>query len=136
MRVSRRTLFKYSVDELVAVIEESRGRRNFKLSELGELGPEELGRLIPAIMDASNVTVEGGYAVVSRTKGRRDMLFQTGSKEEDVWSRIDGRATVRAIADALAQDWSETADTAFARVRHVFLALVRSGVCRPCNPLE
>ena len=136
MRISRRAVFRYSVDELVAAIEESRGHRNFKLSELGSLDAAELGRLIPAIMDASRVTVDGEHAVVSRPDGRRDLLFTLGSKDEDVWSRIDGRATVQAIADTLAPVWGEAPDAAFATVRHLFLVLVRSGVCRPCNPLE
>ena len=135
MDLTRRSAFKYSIDELVALVEECHGRRSFKLSGLSALADEQLGRLIPAIMDASNVRVDDGDVVVLE-RGRRLVLFRAGAPEQGVWARIDGRTTVRAMADALALEWGEGADAAFARVRAVVLALVRSGVCLPRNALE
>jgi hypothetical protein len=133
--MERRSFFTYALDEVLAVFEAARGRRSFKLSALPHLTPEELGRLIPAINDATGVTSDGTDFVVLRD-GKTEVLFGIGSKEEDVWLRMDGRASVSEIADSLATQWNESAKTAFGRTRKVFLLLVRKGICLPHNPLS
>ncbi len=135
MAIDRRSFFTYVLDELLAVSEEARGRRSFKLSALPQLTSEELGRLVPAIMDASNVASDGTDFVVQRA-GKLEVLFGIGSKEEDVWSRMDGHASVSEIASSLATLWNESAKTAFERTRRVFLLLVSKGICLPHNPLS
>jgi len=132
--MERRSFFTYVLDQLLAVSEEARGRRSFKLSSLPHLTSEDLGRLIPVIMDATDVTSDGTDFVVLRNR-KTEMLFGIGSKEEDVWSRMDGRANVSEIADSLAVEWNESAKTAFERTRRVFLLLVSKGICLPRNPL-
>jgi hypothetical protein len=136
IKTSRRTFFRYSLDELVGVFDETRGKPSFKLSTLATLNDEQLGSLVPAITDASNVSGRGDHFVVTLPDGQAEVLFGVNSKEEDVWSRIDGRASLRHIADALALEWDETRATAFARARSVFLQLASKRICVPCNPLQ
>jgi len=136
IRTSRRSFFRYALDELVAVLGETRGKPSFKLSTLATLTDEQLGRLVPAIRDASHVSGRDGDFVVTLPNGQTEVLFGINSKEEDIWSRMDGRASLRHIADALALEWNETRDNAFARARSVFLHLASKQICLPCNPLE
>lgn len=118
------------------MLDETRGKPSFKLSTLATLTDEQLGRLVPVIRDASNVSGRGDDFVVALPNGQTEVLFAIDSKEEDVWSRIDGRASLRHIADALALEWNETSASAFARARSVFLHLASRQICLPCNPLE
>ena len=132
----RRDFFKYSLDELIAAFDQSRGRQSFKLSDLSGLPQEKLGRLIPSILDASTVVADGHRFVVRRPRGQVLVLFERGSMEEDVWSRMDGRSSLWEIADALAIAWKETGEIALARTREVFLRLAEQQICIPRNPLE
>ena len=132
----RRGFFRYSLDELIAAFDESRGRPSFKLSDLAGLTDDQLGRLIPAIMDASQVSADQGNFVVRYPGGHADVLFAIGSMEEDVWSRIDGQSNLQQIADAMAIEWNETGEAAFARARKVFLQLAGRQICIPRNPIE
>jgi hypothetical protein len=132
MALSRRALFRHSVDELVAAVEECHGHPSFRLSDLGTLPDDRFARLIPAITDASNVRIEAGRAVLVRAHAAPVALFDANSVEADVWSRIDARTTVRGIADGIAGGQAR----AFERVRSLVLLLVRHGICQPCNPLE
>jgi hypothetical protein len=120
---------------MVAAVDESRGRPSFKLSGLAALSDEAVGGLIPVIPDVSAVDARDGHYVVRRS-GRTVALFPLGSREAELWSRFDGRSTLRAIAAELAAEWNEPAGTAFRRAREVFLRLVAAGICRPVNPLE
>ncbi|MCG8463163.1 MAG: PqqD family protein [Holophagales bacterium] len=132
--MERRSFFLYALDEMLTLCEQARGRSSFELSTLPQLPSDELGGLVPAIMDASDVASDGTDFVVRRG-GRVEALFGIGSKEEDVWARIDGRASVSEIADALTTHWNESAETAFGRTRRVILLLVDKGICLPRNPL-
>jgi hypothetical protein len=134
--MSRRGFWKISLDELAAAFDEGRGKRSFKLSALVLLPDDDLGRLIPAIVDASRVAAEEHHFVVRWPDGRTEALFDRHSMGEDIWSRMDGRSTLRQIAHALAVEWNDTDAAAFARVRGVFLRLIRTQICRPLNPLE
>jgi hypothetical protein len=131
----RRKFFQYAMDELVAAVDESRGRPSFKLSDLGGLPDDELGRLVPAILDVSHVSGQGDYFVLKMPGRGAELLFAKGSHEEEVWSRIDGHATIQQIADALALAWNAPGEVAFARVRRLFLHLVNKRLCLPLNPL-
>jgi hypothetical protein len=132
----RRGFFTHSLDELVAVFDESRGRRSFKLTELASLADGTLGRLVPVIMDASKVTADRGRFVVRSARGQTVMLFQVGSVEEDVWSRMNGQSSIEQIANAIAIEWNETREVAFARTRNVFLQLAGRQICIPRNPIQ
>lgn len=131
----RRAFFRQSVDELIAAVEQYRGRPSFKLSLLGGLSDGELGGLIPAIQDVSPVRAVGDSFVLDGPGGS-EPLFAIGSREEDVWCRMDGRATLRQIADALALEWNESRAVAFATTRSLFLKLAGRQLCLPLNPLE
>ena len=98
------------------------------------LADDDLGGLIPAILDVSAVGADGDHYVLRRS-GRSEALFPVGSKEAELWSRFDGRATLRAIATELAAEWNEPAGVAFRRARKLFLRLAVTGICRPQNPL-
>ena len=135
-RTGRRGFFKHSLDELIAVFDESRGRPSFKLTDLAGLSDEQLGRLIPAIMDASRVRAYQGNFVIKHPDGHTDVLFGINSLEEDVWSRIDGQSNLEEIADSIAISWNETGEAAFERTRKVFLQLADRQICIPLNPLE
>ncbi len=132
----RRDFFKCSIDELIAAFDQSRGRQSFKLSDLPGLPQEQLGLLIPAILDASSVVADGHRFVVRGPRGKLLVLFESGSMEEDIWSRMDGQSSLREIADALAIAWNETSERAFARTREVFLRLAEQQICIPRNALE
>ncbi|HEV3040914.1 MAG TPA: hypothetical protein VHA33_24315 [Candidatus Angelobacter sp.] len=134
--IGRRGFFKYALDEIVATFDECRGRRSFKLTELAGLSDDQLGRLVPAIMDASNVSTDGTHFVVRHPNGQKAVLFKLGSMEEDIWSRLDGQSSVRQIANSLAFEWNETSEAAFAITRRVFLQLATEQICIPCNPVE
>jgi hypothetical protein len=135
MGISRRSLFKYSIDEVVALLEETRGRQSFRLSDLARLENDKLGRLIPAIMDASRVRVIADRVVVDHQQ-RQDVLYDVGSMEADVWPRIDGRTSLQNIATSLAPVWGDGDAAAFGRVRRLFLALVDVGICLPLNSAD
>src|SRR5262249_29506570 len=101
IETGRRRFFMHSLDELIAALRESVGRRSFRAADLPTLSVDQLSRLVPAIMDASKVTAEEGSIVVKCASGRADVLFRTGSIEEGVWCRIDGKSTLGQIAESL-----------------------------------
>lgn len=133
---SRRHFFRTSLDELLAVVDECQGTRSFTLSSLDTLGDVELGRLVPAIMDASGVVGNGELFVFRPANATPEVLFAAGSKEEDVWARMDGRASLQEIAAAHSLEFADTLPIAFARTKRLFLRLIRLQICRPRNPLE
>lgn len=133
--LTRRQWFRYSIDEVLGVVEQYNGRPNFKLSDLAALSRADLGRLVPAIVDASSVRAEREQVVVRRDGRLVEPLFDVGSMEADVWARIDGQTNMESMAESLASAWGEAPDPAFDRVREVILRLVRHGICLPQNPL-
>jgi hypothetical protein len=134
--IGRRRFVRDSLNRLLALLEDRSAQPTFELSSLGGLSDGRLGRLIPTTLEASDVRAEGERFVVSRPGAPPEPLFEAGSLEEDAWSRMDGRSTIRQIADALAVEWSVTGDAAFARTRRLFLHLVDLRLCLPCNQLE
>ena len=132
----RRTFFKQAVDELFFLIAEIRGRRNFKLSALDQLSDRELGDLVPAIMDASDVRLRGDDFVQRLQDGAEVFLFSKGSFEEQVWARMDGSTTLQEIAVSMAQQGHLRDGDAFGRVRRFFVFLAGRHLCFPLNPLE
>ena len=131
----RRNFFRYVIDELFAAVDEGRGRPSFKLSDLDALPNPEIGRLVPALIDISQVSGDGDNFFLLLPGGGREMLFATGSREEEVWSRIDGRATLQQISDDVRLTWNVPGDVAFDQVRRLFLFLVGKQLCLPLNPL-
>ena len=123
MALTRRSLLRYTVEEVLALADEAGGRRSFKLSDLPALSREQLGALVPAFVD------EDG----SRESA---VLDDAGAPESAVWRRIDGQTSIAEIASRLAVEWGDGDDAAFERVRMVFLQLVSRGTCLPVNALE
>lgn len=132
----RRNFFRFAIDELAAAVDAGRGRPSFRLSDLGGLPGREIGRLIPAILDVSHVSGDDERFFLNLPGGGREELFAKGSCEEDLWSRMDGRATLQEIAEDASLTWNLPPDAAFARVRTLFLFLVEKQLCLPLNPLQ
>lgn len=131
----RRAFVRHALDQLIAAVDEYRGRPSFRLSLLAGLSDNDLGGLVPAIQDVSAVRAVDDYFVLEGPGGS-EPLFAMGSREDDVWCRMDGQATVRQIADALALEWNESRAVAFAMTRALFLKLAGRQLCLPLNPLK
>lgn len=134
--VSRRRMLRASIGKVKDALDDFHGRPNFNLSGLGDLPDDDLERLIPVIMDASDVYVDGDQVVVRRNGQPPEVIFMTGSAEEDVWARIDGATCLGVIAQSLAGAAGERPTVTFNRVRALFLSLVSHGICVPRNPLR
>ncbi|MCC6155360.1 MAG: hypothetical protein IT367_16445 [Candidatus Hydrogenedentes bacterium] len=132
---TRRVFFEYLTDEIFAAVDDCRGRPSFKLSELDELADEDIGRLVPALLDVSAVTTSGGEVILTQRSGYHEVLFRKNTFEEETWSRIDGSATIKEIADTMAPLWLVPEQISFTRVRVLFILLVKKQICLPLNPL-
>ena len=132
----RRSFFRFSLNELTTLVDDSRGFHDFRLSDLPGLSDDRMGSLVPLIVDPARVSRAGALYVCAMARGEPAVLFPAGSRASEVWTRIDGQSSVRQIADALAGLWNEPPERTFSLTRGVFQMLAAREICVPRNALE
>jgi hypothetical protein len=136
---SRRAFFRLLADEGCATVEELRGRRQLRLSELPRLPDALLAQIVPVILPGVRIEVTG-EVVLGKLPGREEAveLFAyelSESVDSFIFNRFNGQKPIGRISQDLAAAKSLGPEESFGRVREFFLRLVRHGVCAPGNPV-
>jgi hypothetical protein len=133
----RRAFFQSFVSETLALVDEARGIPQHRLSALGDLPDDILGRLKPLVSAEIEIMVTDHH-VAARRKGEEQttVLFDTTPENTFAFNHFNGSTTVADIGSKLAtyMDWDS--DRGFAHVRGLFRRLARLGVCLPGNAIE
>jgi hypothetical protein len=133
---SRRAFLPSLLREAVVTLGMMRGGYGGRLSELGELPPEQLARIRPVLNPAYEILVEQDQVWAREIKTDRIVeLFSVEDTENlAAFNLFNGKMTLGEVGARLSQelDWDET--TAFAHVRDLFLSLVVHLVCVPRDP--
>jgi hypothetical protein len=135
--LSRRAFFPALLREAWVLSGVFEGKPAFALSELGNLSDDQLAGLIPMIVPAFAVYVEGEWVVGRHKKtGTKMQLFPAEKESVLALNLFNGKVTLAAAGSRLAQQlgWDEA--QGFACVKDLFLSLVSHLVCAPRNPLE
>ncbi len=129
---SRRSFFRKLAGEVASYEEETRGVVQYSLSELDRLPPERLAGLIFQVAEGWEV-FNDGPKVCARSQGGELELFSAGSPAAVIFERIDGRASVREVAAAVAAALGCAEQAAFEQTRELLVGLARHAICVPIN---
>jgi hypothetical protein len=135
--LTRRAFFPALVREVRVLGSTLKGDRNPALSELGNLTDEQLAGLMPMILPAFSISVEG-ERVVGRHKetGVEIDLFLAEKESVLVLNQFNGKATLREVGGRLARHMGWDDARGFAYVKDLFLFLVGHLVCIPQNYVD
>lgn len=130
---TRRHFFRSFIGELAGFVDEVRGTPQYRLGDLAKL-PEE------ALLEIRPTMIEGCRIVDRRiVEAKRDQLVPICALDEvGEWmaARWDGRTSNAEIARCAALELGLEPESARQRVRSLFLALARKGVCVPADAPE
>lgn len=132
------TLFFTSIiNESLHFIEELRGVRQFRLSDLQNYPTDKLNLIVPIIKEGVRVSMQDNQVVaVSESSSDVVELFEVNDENTFVFNRFNGENSIGRIAFELREVFDLPRDPAFERVRKLFLHLVHLGICIPNNPVE
>jgi len=130
----RRHFFRLFAGETVALIDELQGTPQCRLVDLWELPNAELAALVPQICPGVDIVPQDGRTC-ARIPGNGDLLalFISDEESEFIFNRFDGLHTIGQIACELGTALAVSEEESLARVRTLFLRLVRMKACIPSN---
>lgn len=132
--MNRRELLRSVADECVALVEKRLGRPSLKLSALGSLSDDELGSLIPMVLDSVDIEEEAGMVFASMPKRPdRIPLFPAQDTLWSILDHMDGLMTLSENAHTVESESGRPYPEIFAEARRLFLQLVHMGLCLPAN---
>jgi len=131
---NRRGFFRFLARESAVWFDEARGRPQMRLSDLPKLPPDALGELVPQILPGVEI-VPKATEVQARRPGETEpvTLFRLEETNLFIFNQLNGRATLGDIVRAVSAIKGLDEKEALARVRALFLGLVRLRVCAPSN---
>lgn len=132
--VDRRMVFRILTGEGLAVLDEWRGRPQYRSNDLAGYPSERLARIVPRI--TPGVVVEADDDGVHARRGERGdrlCLFPHSPENRFIFNHINGRNPISRIALELSKEFAEDEGAAFDRVRRLFLSLAAQEVCSPAN---
>lgn len=130
----RRKVFRILAGEGLALLDEWRGRPQYRSNDLAECPSELLARIVPRIEPGIFVDAdENGVYARKGEQGDLVYLFVQSPENRFIFNRINGRNPIARITAELSQEFAEDESTSFERVRGLFLSLAALGVCSPVN---
>ena len=131
---SRRSFFRWLTGRGVATFEEAMGRPQLALSDLPNLPPEELGRLIPTVCPSTEILIREDH-VIARTPpdGADLVLFPVSSLELTIFNLFNGQNTLLQAVQRVGAECGVEQQDAMSVARDLFLRLVAHAVCAPAN---
>jgi len=132
--ITRRQFFSALRTELHLYANRANGAAAIRIPTLGSMPDEQLADLIPAILPECKAHLHNGE-VWATIKGKTDpvFLFPVDSLTLFTFNLMNGKQSIRQIADRLAFEKEIPGSRAFAFVRGLFLSLVKAGACLPNN---
>ena len=109
-------------------------RFGVKIGELGLFSNEDLYEIIPGVLPGTEILV-CGREVRAVPKGKTDavFLFIIEKPVLYIFNHINGKESLKEIAEEFSQQFNLPFDRAFLFTRGLFLSLVKAGVCLPVN---
>jgi hypothetical protein len=130
-RISRRQFFEVMEAETRLFAREERGG---KIPQLGIMEDHELYDIIPRILpDTRIIPDENVIWAIPKGSSRRIHLLDIEPKTLNVFNNINGRNTLKEIAQFLSSFSGMPFDRSFLFTRGLFLTLVKAQVCLPIN---
>jgi hypothetical protein len=131
---NRRHFLRQFAGETMALIDGLQGKPQCRLVDLWELPNRELAALIPQVCPGVEILTKDGN-VCARLPGDGDLLtlFATTEESEFIFNRFNGIHAIGRIVGELGTAMGLSEEESLARVRELFLRLVRMGICVPCN---
>ncbi|HLO30573.1 MAG TPA: hypothetical protein VK249_15625 [Anaerolineales bacterium] len=105
-----------------------------RIPTLGALTDSQLMDFIPRILPGCEIEIRH-QAVWGRLEdwSSSNFLFRLDALSSYCFNQINGINSLKAIAEAVAEEAGLPPERAFALTRGMFLTLVRAGVCLPVN---
>lgn len=132
--VSRRRFWTALVDTALGFTGQGGGVPAFGLDELGCLPDDQIGAIVPRVVDGCQITVNGGWVwMLAPSKTTDVRVLPLTSPALTAFNQFNGCCTLADISTELVSQTDWTPDRAFAYVRGLFLTLVLLGICLPAN---
>lgn len=133
-RISRRSFFMTLAAEFDLRAGQAMGASAVRIPTLGILPDSRLMDFIPRILPGCNIEIHGDE-VWGRLENwaSANFLFQMDLLTSFCFNQVNGRNTLKFIAESVATETGLPFERAFAFTRGMFLTLVRAGVCLPVN---
>jgi hypothetical protein len=132
---NRRRFFRQFARESLVWLDELKGKPQCKTMELWELSSSELSQLIPQVCSGVEILPDDNR-VCGRIPENEAVLplFDSTDAELFVFNRFNGVNSIGQIAGEMSATMGFDPEESYARVRTLFLHLVRLRVCMPSNP--
>jgi hypothetical protein len=133
----RRAFFKYLLSNLIATIDEMRGRPQHRLIDLDKLPEKQLKNLIPKINSNENIYFSNNGILCSKGKNLsayRELLI-LDQYELYVSKCFLGTNTIGEISSWTSKHYGLSQEEGFRITSQTFMRLVKKGVCRPKNDI-
>jgi hypothetical protein len=136
-QISRRNFFTTVAAELRFLANEASGASAVRIPTLGVMTDSQLMDFIPQMLPGYEIEMRG-KEVWGKLAGwsAPNFLFHLDHLSAFCFNQVNGNNSLKAIAEAIAEENALPFERAFAVARGMFLTLVRAGVCLPIdNPL-
>jgi hypothetical protein len=136
-QISRKKFFTTLAAEIKLRANEVSGANAVRISTLGIMTDSQLMDFIPQVLPGFDIELRGNE-VWGRLEdwSAPNFLFQMDHLSAFCFNQVNGRNSLKVIAEAIVKESALPFERAFAMARGMFLTLVRAGVCLPIdNPL-
>ena len=134
--MTRRSFFRQMFSSIFVLMEELKGRRHFKLSDLPDLKKTQFLQLKIRIKDGIFIFKECGVVWADHGDGcERQLLYKENIIKGIVLDFVGENQTIEQILKRLSEKVGWEEERSYRYIRGFVLNLVNKGVCIPDSPI-